>query len=78
MQAGLAGQDASLTSRAAHSLKGSSSNLGASRLASLCAAVEAQTKAGLWTGVPEQLSEIKSELALVNTALKEEIQVRPA
>ena len=78
MQIGLAGQDALLTSRAAHSLKGSSSNLGAGRLASLCAAVEEQAKAGQWTGVPEQISEIKSELARVQTALQSEIQTRPA
>ena len=57
---------------------GSSSNLGASRLALLCATVEAQTKNGQWTGVPEQIGEIKSELALVQTALQTEIQARPA
>ena len=40
LEQGLAAQDVMLASRAAHSLKGSSSNLGAHKLATVCAAME--------------------------------------
>ena len=44
LEQGLAEKDSALATRAAHSLKGSSSNLGAHRLAALCAAMEQAAK----------------------------------
>ncbi len=74
MEKGLASRDPEITARAAHSLKGSSSNLGAVRLASLCASVEKNSKAGDWSPVGDQLREIKTELGRVRQMLQAEIQ----
>ena len=72
MEQGLAQQDASLVLRAAHSLKGSSNNLGAQRLGSVADAMEQNAKNGEWTPLPEQLAQVKLELARVHEALRVE------
>lgn len=46
LQSALAGQDAAALREAAHSLKGSSLNLGALRLADFCLALESAARAG--------------------------------
>jgi two-component system, sensor histidine kinase and response regulator len=74
IERGLAEQDSRLASRAAHSLKGSASNLGAQRLAVLCASVEQKAANADWTQVTTQLGELKAELARVRESLKAEIQ----
>jgi len=78
MESGLAQRDSALASRAAHSLKGSSNNLGASHLGSICAVAEEKSKNGDWAAVTEQIAEIKSELARVREALRAEIQTPAA
>jgi CheY-like chemotaxis protein len=60
--------------RAAHSLKGSASNLGAHRLAALCAAMEQNAKNEEWPPLPEQLNNLQGELARVRESLEAEIQ----
>jgi two-component system, sensor histidine kinase and response regulator len=72
---GLAQHDSALASRAAHSLKGSSSNLGANRLASVCAAIEHSAKANEWDSLPRQIGELRAELIRVREALQAEVQV---
>ncbi len=57
-------KDADILARAAHTLKGSSASLGARRLATLCARIEA---AGAAT--PEHLDDVERELGLVAAAL---------
>jgi HPt (histidine-containing phosphotransfer) domain-containing protein len=74
LEQGLAQRDATLASRAAHSLKGSSSNLGAHALAKLCAAMEQAAKRGDWDPIPATFAEARTELGRVRQALQEEIQ----
>lgn len=50
---------------AAHSLKGSSSNLGADKLANHCRDLESQAKAGVLTSAPQMLAQIEAEYAVV-------------
>jgi PAS domain S-box-containing protein len=67
-------RDASTATRAAHSLKGSASNLGAHHLASLCAAMEKNARGEDWSELPAQLAGLKAELARVRESLQSEIQ----
>jgi two-component system, sensor histidine kinase and response regulator len=71
---GLAARDSNGASRAAHSLKGSASNLGANQLAGTCAAIEQNARAADWTGVSMRLSELHAQLARVREALRQEVQ----
>jgi HPt (histidine-containing phosphotransfer) domain-containing protein len=57
---------------AAHSLKGSSSNLGAEKLSHLCRDLESQGKAGALTSAPELLAQIEAEYAVVKELLEAE------
>jgi HPt (histidine-containing phosphotransfer) domain-containing protein len=75
MESGLAQHDTNATARAAHSLKGSASNLGANRLAAECARLEQNAKSAEWTTADIQLQEIKAQLERVRESLKAEIQV---
>jgi HPt (histidine-containing phosphotransfer) domain-containing protein len=70
----LAQHDAATATRCAHSLKGSASNLGAHRLATVCAAMEQNAKSEEWTPLPGQLIDLKSELARVRESLQAEIR----
>lgn len=63
--------DAETIRRAAHSFKGSSSNIGASRLAELCSLIETQALAGNLEVLPYHLTEIEAEFTLVTTLLQE-------
>lgn len=62
--------DADVIRRAAHSFKGSSSNIGAARLAELCSNLETQALAGNFDVLPQQLTEIESEFTRVATLLQ--------
>ncbi len=73
MERGLAERDSKLASRAAHSLKGSGNNLGAQRLAAICASIEQKIANEEWS-VRTQLDELKAELVRVREALADEIQ----
>lgn len=59
--------------RACHSLKGSSSNLGAMTLTSLCLALEQQAKRGEMFGAVQQLQGIQQEFDAVSDELLAEI-----
>jgi len=74
MESGIAAHDSNATSRAAHSLKGSASNLGARRLATACAGVEQNAKLADWTQVGLQLQDLKTQLQRVRESLKAEMQ----
>jgi len=71
-QAAAAGDWAKL-SAAAHTLKGSASNLGARQLAAGCAALEKQAKAGLGDEATKTLTEVKSAFETVEQVLKTEL-----
>jgi PAS domain S-box-containing protein len=61
----------------AHTLKGSTSNLGARRLSSLCATLERQAKAQDSAQAPATLAEVQGEFGTVAQFLQEELQ-RPS
>jgi HPt (histidine-containing phosphotransfer) domain-containing protein len=73
MEAGSAAHDAVATARAAHSLKGSASNLGAHRLATTCASLEQSAKAADWPQVDKLIQDIKTHLGRVREALQAEL-----
>jgi HPt (histidine-containing phosphotransfer) domain-containing protein len=58
-----------LVLREAHGLKGSALGIGASRLASLCAAIEHDARAGHLDRVTARSSELEPEFAEIRTAL---------
>lgn len=64
------GADANLIRRAAHSFKGSSSNIGALHLSALCSAVEKKALAGNLDGLVTDLARIESEFAKVEASLR--------
>jgi HPt (histidine-containing phosphotransfer) domain-containing protein len=57
--------------RAAHSLKGSSSNLGADDLAEICGRLEEMAKAGNIDGAESIIKAVESEFATVKRMLEE-------
>jgi HPt (histidine-containing phosphotransfer) domain-containing protein len=63
--------DAPALMRAAHTIKGSSSNFGATRFAQLAQEIERLAKAANCPAAAPLLPELKSEYALVVQALKE-------
>lgn len=63
------GNDADLIRRAAHSFKGSSSNIGAQQLSTLCAALEKKALAGEFDNLAGDIALIEQEFQLVLTRL---------
>ena len=55
--------------RTAHSFLGSCANLGAKRMAEMCAGLETRGPGGAAEGAPELLEELQTEYALVKHAL---------
>jgi HPt (histidine-containing phosphotransfer) domain-containing protein len=74
IERGLAQHDFALAARAAHSLKGSSSNLGANRLAAVCAAIEQHAINGDGVQAAAQIPDLKEQLQRVRDSLSAEIQ----
>jgi HPt (histidine-containing phosphotransfer) domain-containing protein len=71
LEAALARGDAPTLMRAAHTIKGSSSNFGAARFAQLAHEIEMHAKAADCAAIPAILPAFKSEYALVAQALKQ-------
>jgi len=65
-------RDAEKLSATAHSFKGSSSNMGAIRLAELCGELEQRAKQPSLGGIEKLVNEIDSEFAHVRTLCREE------
>lgn len=63
------GNDADLIRRAAHSFKGSSSNIGAQQLSALCATLEKKALAGNFQGLEDDVQTIEQEFLLVQSLL---------
>ncbi|MDH3641314.1 MAG: Hpt domain-containing protein [Gammaproteobacteria bacterium] len=63
-------QDLDALMRFAHSLKGSSSNIGAERLSSLCGRLESGAKQSEREGLPDLLAEVAAELADVRNEVQ--------
>lgn len=70
LQAGLEQGDADLVRSSAHSLKGSSANLGAQPLAELSLAVEQQAREGNLAGLDRLLEQIEAEFREVAAILE--------
>ena len=69
MREGLAGDDAEVVSRSAHTLTGASANLGATELARLCSKLSTDAAAGDLVGGTALLEEVEAELGRVRSAL---------
>jgi HPt (histidine-containing phosphotransfer) domain-containing protein len=67
----LAGNDPLRFTRAAHSVKGSSSNLGAMALRAVAERLEQQSKQSGLVGLEPMLAELKSEFARAAAALRQ-------
>jgi HPt (histidine-containing phosphotransfer) domain-containing protein len=70
LHAVIKGTEADSIRRAAHSFKGSCSNIGALRLSSLCSALEKKALATNFDGLARDLHEIEQEFAQVETLLR--------
>jgi len=66
----ITGTEADLIRRAAHSFKGSSSNIGAPQLSSLCSALEKKVLANNFNGLADDLHAIEHEFAQVEILLR--------
>lgn len=64
-----AGDDSALV-RPAHSLKSNAMNVGATRLAELCRALEADARAGAVPSAAERVAEVQAELDEVRAAVE--------
>ena len=73
MEAAATAGDMPKVAAAAHTLKGSASNLGARRLSALCAALEKQGKAGDASGACETMAEVVPAFAAVREILLKEL-----
>ena len=62
--------------RAAHSLKGLSSNFGAQRTMTAAFAVEKLAESGDLAGLPPAIAELEQEVQRLNAALREALAVR--
>ena len=69
LEQALVRQDAAMVTRAAHSIKGSSSNFGAKRLAQFAQEIEAQGKASNFSAAAAAVADLKAEYARVAQAL---------
>ncbi len=72
LRGALAQGDANGFMRAAHSLKGSSGNLGARGMAALCADLEQRARSGTLDGVEAIVATLEKEFELVRRALEQE------
>lgn len=74
LHSGLANRDSREVAQAAHSLQGGSSGLGAVGLASICASIERQARAGDLTGVAEEIATIEQGLPRLEERIGELVQ----
>ncbi|MEK6289197.1 MAG: PAS domain S-box protein [Acidobacteriota bacterium] len=72
MRAALGRESATQLAREAHALKGSSANLGATRMTALCELLEEQGRGGSTGGAPALLSVLEEEFDRVRKALESE------
>jgi two-component system, sensor histidine kinase and response regulator len=72
LRTAIAQNDPGALCAAAHSLKGSASNLGAKNMAEHCMHLEKQARAGMLTEAPQWLQRIETEFSRVYTALEAE------
>ncbi|ACO79584.1 histidine-containing phosphotransfer protein [Azotobacter vinelandii CA] len=70
-------RDAEALRRAAHSFKGSCSNMGAPRLTELCRLLEHQARTGELTPVSVLLAQAEQEFAIIRTLIESERQRHP-
>ena len=70
--AGVANHDPSVVARAAHSLKGSSANVGARGLWGVCANLEVRGRSGSLAGVESLCASLRREFDAVRAALADE------
>ena len=72
LQSAIARSDAPALKESAHGLKGSASNLGARRLARLCADLEKRSEAGALAEAAELFAQVTEEYARVCFILEQE------
>jgi HPt (histidine-containing phosphotransfer) domain-containing protein len=71
LRAGMAGDDIAAVARAAHSIKGSASNIGAGRVSGIAANIEDQARRGLWEGIAAFADELDRGYAELSTRITE-------
>jgi HPt (histidine-containing phosphotransfer) domain-containing protein len=61
LRAGIAGNDIAEVTKAAHSIKGSASNIGAAKVSAVAARIEDLTRVGNWDGVAGLADDLDAE-----------------
>ena len=74
MRTALATQDRRALQKVAHSLKGSSGNLGLRQMTKICSALEKDLRSGSWDKVGKQVSELEVAFKRVRRAFEIEVQ----
>jgi len=74
IERGVTDHNSGATAQAAHTLKGSASNLGATQLATYCSQTEQRARASDWDAMPELVRHLNEELARVKSALDAELK----
>ena len=69
----IAGGDAEAAKRAAHSLKGSSANVGARGMQQVCEQIEQAAAGGVLSQAPALLAQLEEESVVVAAALRAEV-----
>ncbi len=78
LQEGIAHGDADAVTRAAHALKGSSSNIGAARIAASCGQLEEHARRGQLAGASDLVRAIETELPHFRAALEQHLAAAAA
>ncbi len=75
LQQGISHGDSNAVTRAAHALKGSSSNIGAARVAASCGQLEVQARRGDLTGAADLVRAIEVDLPHFRAALEQHLAI---
>ncbi len=71
LREGIAQNDLRAVARAAHSIKGSASNIGAARVSRVAAEIEERAKRDTWDGIASCVEELDSRYAELRTRVSE-------
>jgi HPt (histidine-containing phosphotransfer) domain-containing protein len=70
LRAAIAAHDAAMLARAAHGIKGSSSNIGAGGVTRVSTEIDARARDGRWDGIDELAAELEAAVAALKATVE--------